>query len=69
MILNGNTLEGGLDQYLSMVQEKEIAGKSIRDSDFYNVVNSSELTAYWAFPGIKPTFSFGDLKFGYPYLG
>jgi len=28
VILNGNTLEGGLDQYLSMIQEKEMAGPS-----------------------------------------
>ncbi len=66
VILNGNTLEGGLDQYLSMIQEKEVAGPSARDPNFYNVVCSSEMAAYWAFPGIKPTFSFGNLEFGSP---
>ena len=64
VILNGNTLEGGLDQYISMVQEKEIAGPSARNPDFYNVVPSSELTHYWGFPGIRPTFTFGPLEFG-----
>lgn len=64
VILNGNTLEGGLDQYISMVMEKEIAGPSRRNPDFYNVVPSSELASYWAFPGVKPTFSFGPLEFG-----
>jgi hypothetical protein len=64
VILNGNTLERGLDQYISMVQEKEVAGPSIRNPDFPNMVCSSELAAYWAFPGIAPTMSFGDLSFG-----
>lgn len=64
VILNGNTLEGGLDQYISMVQEKEVAGPSVRDPEFPNMVCSSELTAYWAFPGVAPTMSFGDLSFG-----
>jgi hypothetical protein len=64
VILNGNTQEGGLDQYLSMVQEKEIAGLSKRNPDFTNVVPSSELSAYWGFPGIKPTFRFGEMTFG-----
>ena len=64
VILNGNTLERGLDQYISMVQEKEVAGPSIRNIEFPNIVSSSELASYWAFPGIKPTMSFGDLSFG-----
>jgi len=64
VILNSNTLERGLDQYISMVQEKEVAGKSQRNSDFYNVFCSSELTGYWMFPGIKPTFYFGETEFG-----
>ena len=64
VILNGNTLERGLDQYISMVQEKEVAGPSIRNTDFPNMACSSELAAYWAFPGVAPTMSFGDLSFG-----
>ena len=60
VILNGNTLERGLDQYISMVQEKEVAGPSIRNVDFPNMACSPELAAYWAFPGITPTMSFGD---------
>ena len=64
VILNGNTQEGGLDQYLSMVLEKTIAGPSASNADFCNFVPSSELTAYWGFPGLKPTFSFGELTFG-----
>ena len=64
VILNGNTLEGGLDQYISMVQEKEMAGPSVRNPDFYNTVPSSELASYWMFPGVRPTFSFGEMEFG-----
>lgn len=64
VILNGNTLEGSVDQYISMVQEKTVAGPSPRNPSFFNVVPSSELTPYWMFPGIKPTFGFGAMEFG-----
>lgn len=64
VVLNGNTLERGLDQYVSMILEKEIAGMSIRDPRFPNMVCSSEFDSFWAFPGIEPTFRFGDLEFG-----
>lgn len=64
VILNGNTLEHSLDQYISMVMEKTIAGPARADERFYNFVPSSELTAYWGFPGLKPSFSFGELEFG-----
>ncbi len=64
VVLNGNTLERGLDQYVSMIQEREMAGPSPRDPRFYNVAPSSELAHYWLFPGIRPTFSFGPVEFG-----
>jgi len=64
VILNGNTLENSLDQYISMVVEKTIAGPCKDNPEFCNFVPSSELTAYWGFPGLKPTFSFGELKYG-----
>ena len=66
IILNGNTLERGLDQYVSMILEKTVAGTSERDERFPNVVCSSEMSSYWAFPGIEPTFEFGNLSFGKP---
>lgn len=68
IVLNGNTLEDSVDQYISMVAEKTIAGPSHRNPDFPNVVCSSELAAYWAFPGITPTFGFGDVTLGEPDL-
>jgi hypothetical protein len=66
VVLNGNTLERGLDQYVSMVLEKTIAGPSPRNPDFFNVVPSSEMTPFWLFPGLKPTFSFGPISYGTP---
>jgi len=64
VILNGNTLEGSVDQYISMVCEKTIAGPSQRHSDFPNVLCSSEFESYWLFPGATPTFNVGDIRFG-----
>ena len=48
-----------------MVVEKTIAGPRKDQPEFCNFVPSSELTHYWAFPGLKPTYSFGELKFGF----
>lgn len=69
VVLNGNTLEGSVDQYLSMVQEKEIAGVSERNADFFNVAPSSEMTAHVLSPGIRPTFTVGELRYGTPVRG
>ncbi len=64
VVLNGNTQESSVDQYLSMVQEKTIAGPSMRNAEFPNTVTSSEFTAWWLFRGIEPSFNFGDLELG-----
>ena len=56
VIINGNTLENSVDQYISMVQELTIAGPSKRDARFPNFFPSSELTPSWMFPGTKPAF-------------
>jgi hypothetical protein len=66
VVLNGNTLEGGLDQYISMVMEKEIAGPAAANPAFPSMLCSSELTSWWAAPGIAPTFAFGDVCYGSP---
>lgn len=66
VVLNGNTLEGSVDQYISMVQEKEIAGPSQQQPDFPNVAPSSELTAHALSPGIHPTCIVGELSYGMP---
>lgn len=64
IVLNGNTLEGALDQYISMVMEKTIAGPSKANPDFPNVATSSEFTPWWGFPGLKPTHYVGELNYG-----
>lgn len=64
VVLNGNTLESGLEQYISMVVEKEIAGPSPHDPRFPNIASSSELTRYWMFPGCSPSFNLGDREYG-----
>ncbi|WP_420426674.1 hypothetical protein [Algiphilus sp.] len=64
VIINGNTLENAVDQYISMVQEKTIAGPSARDPRFPNLFPSSEMTPFWAFPGTKPAFYVGEACHG-----
>jgi glyoxylase-like metal-dependent hydrolase (beta-lactamase superfamily II) len=64
VILNGNTLEYAVDQYLSMIQEREIAGPSERFDGYYNLAASSESDGYWLFPGTRPSQVLGELCFG-----
>ena len=64
VVLNGNTLEYAVDQYISMVQEKAIAGESKRLPGWPNLAPSSESTAHWLFPGTGPTVSVGELQYG-----
>ena len=67
VILNGNTLEGSNDQYISMVLEKTIAGPS-RDPDYPNCASSSEATPFWLIPGHESSFLMGEAAFGKPVL-
>lgn len=64
VVLNGNTLEGALDQYISMVKEKGVAGPHPEAPGFPNHFASSELTAHWLFPGLAPTLSQRALTHG-----
>lgn len=66
VLLNANTLENSVDQYLSMVLEKELAGPSARNPDFPNVAPSSEMSSHVLSPGLRPTFYVGELAFGAP---
>ncbi len=68
VVINGNTLEGSIDQYLSMVQERVVAGPSKADPRFPNVAPSSELAESWLAPGLRPTHAVGTLEFGVPVL-
>nr|WP_315478880.1 hypothetical protein [uncultured Rhodoferax sp.] len=65
VILNGNTQENSVDQYLSMVLEKTIAGASAVHG-FSNVVPSAECTPYWLFPGAPRSLLWGETAFGTP---
>jgi hypothetical protein len=69
VVLNGNTLERGLDQYISMVLEKELAGPSAKNPDFPNVAPSSEMSRHPLSPGLSPTFHVGELSYGTPPQG
>ena len=64
VVLNGNTQESGLEQYISMVQEKQMAGPNRSNPAFTNVFPSSEFASHWLFRGIKPTYWFGDREYG-----
>lgn len=64
VIINGNTLENSVDQYISMVLEKTLAGPSRRDPRYPNVFPSSELTSFWMFPGTSPSFYVGEARHG-----
>jgi hypothetical protein len=63
VILNGNTLEGSNDQYISMVLEKTLAGRSA-NPDYPNCATSSERTPFWACPGDVASHLFGEAHFG-----
>ncbi|WP_051270650.1 hypothetical protein [Pseudomonas vranovensis] len=67
VIINGNTLESAVDQYISMVQEATVAGPSMRDLRFPNVFPSSEMTPFWLFPGTRPAFYVGHARHGALY--
>lgn len=64
VIINGNTLENSVDQYISMVQEATIAGPSQRDPRYPNCLPSSEMTPFWLFRGTTPSFYVGSVKHG-----
>jgi glyoxylase-like metal-dependent hydrolase (beta-lactamase superfamily II) len=62
VILNANTREHSLDQYTSMVLEKELADRT-RDG-WPQHFPSSELTAWPLTPGLTPTFTHGAITHG-----
>jgi len=47
-----------------MVQEKSVAGPNPKDERFPNVAPSSEVSAFWLFPGTAPTAIVGEQEFG-----
>ena len=67
VILNGNTLEGSNEQYISMVLEKTVAGPA-RNPDYPNCAPSSEATPYWLIPGHEVSWLMGEAEFGQPVV-
>lgn len=65
VILNGNTLENSIDQYISMVMEKTIAGPHPDHAEFFNVISSSEQAHPWHTRTVNPAFRFGQMKIGH----
>ena len=64
VILNANTREGSLDQYTSMVLEKELADLCPDGSGWRQTFPSSELTASALLPGLGPSYSHGAITHG-----
>jgi hypothetical protein len=63
-ILNSNTRENSLDQYVSMALEKTLADPSAERPEFPQCFPSSEMVRSKLAPGLKPTFSHGRIHHG-----
>lgn len=63
-ILNSNTRENSLDQYVSMALEKTLADPSAERPEFPQCFPSSELVKSRMAPGLTPTFSHGSISWG-----
>ena len=61
-VLNANTPEALGDQYTSIVKEKAVVDRSVRDGRFPQFLPSSELTASRWFPGTTPTFTHATIE-------
>ena len=64
VVLNGNTRENSLDQYISMVVEKTIADPCPQRPEFPQHFPSSEIVKSRLAPGLSPTFTYGSLTHG-----
>lgn len=64
VVLNGNTREATLEQYTSMVLEKNVASPAQGVAGAVQFAPSSELTSHPMAPGLSPTFSLGDPRHG-----
>jgi hypothetical protein len=64
VILNANTRENSLDQYISMMLEKNLADPCPERPEFPQHFSSSELTRSALAPGLSPTYSHGHITHG-----
>jgi hypothetical protein len=63
-ILNSNSRENTLDQYISMALEKALADPSTERPEFPQCFSSSEMVKSRLAPGLTPTFSHGRVTWG-----
>ena len=61
---NGNTLEDSIDQYDSMIKEKELADPSPKDPRWLQILPSSELAPWKRFWPVVPTHYHGGIDYG-----
>ena len=61
---NGNTLEDSIDQYDSMIKEKELADPSPKDPRWLQILPSSELAPWKRFWPVVPTYYHGGIDYG-----
>jgi hypothetical protein len=64
VVLNANTREDSLDQYTSMVLEKNLADPCPDRPEFPQHFPSSELVRHPMAPGLAPTYSHGAITYG-----
>jgi hypothetical protein len=64
VLLNGNTVEGGADQYTSMLLEKTVVDPVPSNPSFIQLFPSSEVTPDLLAPGLSPSYVHGSLSHG-----
>ncbi len=65
VILNSNTPEAGCTQYTSMMLERTMVDRAADNPAFVRMFSSSEVTASRLALGIKPSYSFGEIRSGH----
>ncbi len=61
---NANTLEDALDQYDSMIKEKIMADRCRNDSQWLQILPSTELAPWKRFWPVVPTYCHGGIAYG-----
>ena len=63
-IVNGNAIENLVEQYTSMVKERSVADASVKNPDFRNTYQSSQMIESSVAPGLVPAYEQDELDFG-----
>lgn len=64
VVLNANTLEDSIDQYDSMIKEKEMASYSPKHPEWKQILPSSECASWKRQWPLNPTVAHGGLEYG-----